>query len=104
MQKEMMEFYIKRLVVKILCWFVPKKKWRLALRNHLRFGKQVVLLQDTDSYVPKPVLEMMTESNPSSFLSSYQEILQPLPLARIINANKLCPPPHYTARSITKSR
>lgn len=68
MQKDMIEFYIRRLFVKILCWFVPKKKWRLALRNYFRFGKQVVLVQDVDAFVPTPVLAMMHKSSPSSFL------------------------------------
>lgn len=96
MQKEMIEFYLKRLFVKIVCWFLPKKKWRLALRNALRFGKEVVLLQDVDSYVPKSVLLDMRERSPIDFLPTYKEILNPMPLAEILalkNTNNIVPPP-----------
>lgn len=98
MQKEMIEFYLKRLFVKIVCWFLPKKKWRLALRNALRFGKEVVLLQDVDSYVPKSVLLDMRERSPIDFLPTYKENLNPMPLAEILalkNTNNIVPPPHY---------
>lgn len=98
MQKEMIEFYLKRLFAKIICWFLPKKKWRLAFRNALRFGKEVVLLQDVDSYVPQSVLSDMSKRKPIDFLPRHKEILNPMPLAEILalkNANNICPPPHY---------
>ncbi|MCX2717357.1 hypothetical protein OQH61_06380 [Helicobacter sp. MIT 21-1697] len=94
----MWEYYLRRVYVKILCWFVPSKKARLALRSRLRFGKKVVRLDKVDSYVPQSVLLAMQKHTPLDFLSAYKEILNPVSLAEIVeskNTNNTMPPPHW---------
>lgn len=73
----MLEFYVKRLFVKVLCWFIPTKQWRVDVRSKLHFGKKLVMLNDIDSYVPQDVLKMMNSLSPVDFLGEYKEILQP---------------------------
>ena len=95
----MLEFYIKRLFVKVLCWFIPTKQWRVDVRGKLRFGKEMVLLKDVDSYVPQGVLKMMDALSPVDFLGEYKSILQPKTLKEILK-NRASgdivsyPPPH----------
>lgn len=80
----MLEFYIKRLFAKVLCWFIPTKQWRVDVRSKLRFGKEMVLLKDVDSYVPQDVLKMMDALSPVDFLGEYKSVLQPKTLKEIL--------------------
>ena len=100
MRQEMLEFYVKRLFVKVLCWFIPTKQWRVDVRSKLRFGKELVVLKDVDSYVPQDVLKMMNSLSPVDFLGEYKEILQAKPLENIMQNRAsgdivfYSPPPH----------
>ncbi len=99
MIQEMLEFYVKRLFVKVLCWFIPTKQWRVDVRSKLHFGKELVVLKDVDSYVPQDVLKMMNSLSPVDFLGEYKNILQAKPLENIMQ-NRASgnidsyPPPH----------
>lgn len=86
----MLRFYIQRLIYKVLCWFIPKKAWRIRLGDKFGFGDRLVSYKEVDIYVPKAVLDFMythapTDINP--FKHSYKTQLQPTPLQEIL-ANK----------------
>lgn len=95
----MLRFYIQRLIYKVLCWFIPKKAWRIRLGDKFGFGDRLVSYKEVDIYVPKAVLDFMythapTDINP--FKHSYKTQLQPTPLQEIL-ANKTSfasPPPN----------
>ncbi|STP10663.1 Uncharacterised protein [Helicobacter cinaedi] len=65
----------------------------------MRFGKEMVVLKDVDSYVPQDVLKMMDTLSPVDFLGEYKSILQPKTLKEILK-NRASgdivsyPPPH----------
>ncbi|RDU62262.1 hypothetical protein [Helicobacter sp. MIT 14-3879] len=86
----MFEFYIRRFFVKILCWFIPTKKLRLKLNAYFGFGNKKVLLDEIDSNIP--IKDKINKINPLSFLSSYKEKLNPMPLKEIISLSNSTPP------------
>ncbi|WP_394958742.1 hypothetical protein [uncultured Helicobacter sp.] len=109
----MLEFYVRRLAYKVLCWFIPKRSWRLEFGKKMGFGERIVVLQEVDKYVPRDVLDFIKDiesrftnldsnvdlesnlahhSNP--FLQSYKSHLNPTPLATIrANHSSFAPPP-----------
>lgn len=91
----MLEFYLKRLLVKVACWFIPTKATRLAFRSKMRFGKELVELERVDGYVPDSVLESMARTHPRDFLQGYKAQLCPMPLSEILahRQDSILPPP-----------
>ena len=109
----MLEFYVRRLAYKVLCWFIPKRSWRLEFGKKMGFGDRIVVLQEVDKYVPRDVLDFIKDvesrftnldsnvdlesnlahhSNP--FLQPYKSHLNPTPLATIRANHSLFTPPH----------
>ena len=79
----------------MLCWFIPRKAWRIRLGNKFGFGDRLVSYKEVDIYVPKAVLGFMHTHAPmdiNPFKHSYKTQLQPTPLQEIL-ANKTSPPP-----------
>lgn len=68
----MIEYYIRRLLAKILSWFLPRKAWRLRLQALFGFGKRVILLEHVNHFVPSEILAYIESNAPLSFMQSYK--------------------------------
>lgn len=93
----MLEFYIRRLIYKVACWFIIGRENRVKFGSKMGFGKKIVLLNEVDSYVPKEVLAKL--ESPLNFLKEYKTMLNPTPLDKIIKSSTTPPP----FRRITKN-
>lgn len=70
----MFKYIIRRFVMKILCALIPNKQGRLALRKKFGFGKQIVPLDESDSFVSSVILEKLLKKSPLDFLALHSKI------------------------------
>ena len=70
---EMLKYYAKKLLAKILCWFIPNKQGRLAVRAKFGFGKKFVPLNEGDLFVPREVLAQMATKSPLEFYALHSK-------------------------------
>ena len=75
----MLKYFVRKLIMKVLCALIPSKKGRLALREKFGFGEIFIPLSKSDSFVPCEVLDAMTQKSPLDFFRVH---------------NNMAPPPH----------
>lgn len=70
----MFQYVIRKFVMKILCALIPSKQGRLALRKKFGFSKQIVSLDESDSFVLRIVLDKIAQKSPLDFLALHRKV------------------------------